>query len=525
MRRGLCLLAVSLLFCAALPAQQASASGRTLVVLPFEDSTPSPALEWLGEGFAEALRWQLDSPVLYVATREERLRAYDRQSIPAGLHPSRATIYRLAEQMDLDYAVLGSFRFDGDTLTATAQLLDMRAPRLLPNMTESSRLGDLGQLQSSLAWDLLHQIRTDFTVPKDKYIAGISPIPTDALDNYIHGILASAPSEKTQFFLTALRVDPSFAQASLELGKAYFEQKSYDSAIATLEKVPPSLPLAREANFYLGLSSCARGNYESAERAFEFVAARLPLAEVYNNLGVVAARLGQKKSAAYFEKAIHNDPSEPDYHFNLAVALAQAGDKSGASHELHLALERRPDDAEAATLFDELSPAHANASNAPKLPSERLKRNYPESAFRQMTIQIQTWAEQQFAHSDSGARARYHIELGKELLAHGFMSEAEAEFRHAASIAPANPAPLTALGELADARGDSHEARTQAEASLRMRESVDAYLLLARLDMREDRMTTAAQNLDRALQLEPGNRAAQDLKRTLAAKLAEKAQP
>jgi len=38
-------------------------------------------------------------------------------------------------------------------------------------------------------------------------------------------------------------------------------------------------------------------------------------------------------------------------------------------------------------------------------------------------------------------------------------------------------------------------------------------------------MEAAAQNINRALQLEPGNPVGQNLKRTLAAKLAEKAQP
>jgi hypothetical protein len=43
----------------------------------------------------------------------ERLRAYDRQGVPAGVHASRATLYRLAEQMDVDYVVLGSYSYDG----------------------------------------------------------------------------------------------------------------------------------------------------------------------------------------------------------------------------------------------------------------------------------------------------------------------------------------------------------------------------------------------------------------------------
>jgi tetratricopeptide (TPR) repeat protein len=116
-------------------------------------------------------------------------------------------------------------------------------------------------------------------------------------------------------------------------------------------------------------------------------------------------------------------------------------------------------------------------------------------------------------------------------LAHGFTTEAEAEFRHAAAVDPSSTAPLTALAtalaqdQASDTRGDAREARAQAEASLRIRESAEAYLILARLDLRENRIEAAAQNISRALQLEPGNQAGQDLKRSLAAKLAEKAQP
>jgi Flp pilus assembly protein TadD len=210
------------------------------------------------------------------------------------------------------------------------------------------------------------------------------------------------------------------------------------------------------------------------------------------------------------------------------VTLTQAGDRAGAARELHTALDHRPNDSEAKALLDSLMPPSGSivpSSATSKAPTERIKRNYEEDAFRQMTTQMGSWAEQQFARSDPQAHARFHLELGKELLAHGFTTEAEAEFRHAAAVDPSSSAPLTALAEDYDARGDAREARAQAEAALRIRESAEAYLILARLDLRENRMEAAAQNINRALQLEPGDPAGQDLKRTLAAKLAEKAQP
>jgi len=538
---------VSLLFCPFLRAEDTAASdrtsdgrtvvGRTMVVIPFENTSPTPGLEWLGESFPETFHEQLNSPVLYLASRDERLRAYDRQGVPAGVHPSRATLYRLAEQMDVDYAVLGSYKYDGSRLTAIAQLLDMRAEKLSPAVTESGPLADLGTLQSALAWDLLRLIRTDFSVPKDKYIASVAPQRLDVLENYVRGTLATSAEEKVKYYREATRLNPAYAQAWLELGKTYYAQRAYELAIAALSQVQQSSlmsglmsgAVAREANFYLGLAAYAHGDFAKSESAFQFVAARLPLAEVYNNLGVVAARRGQKKAAEYFQRAIENDPSDPDYHFNMGVTLSQAGDRAGAARELRTALDHRPNDAEAKMMLDSLTPPAAGSivpsSATTKAPAERIKRNYEEDAFRQMTTQMESWAEQQFARSDPRAHARFHVELGKELLAHGFTTEAEAEFHHAAAVDPSSTAPLTALADDYDARGDAREARAQAEAALRIRESAEAYLILARLDLRENRMEAAAQNINRALQLEPGNPAGQNLKRTLAAKLAEKAQP
>jgi tetratricopeptide (TPR) repeat protein len=508
--------------------QTASAAGRTLVVIPFENTSPTPGLEWLGEAFPEAFREQLNSPVVYVASRDERLRAYDRLGIPAGLHLSRATLYRIAEQMDIDYAVLGSYNYDGAHLTATAQLLDMRALKLLPPATESASLTDLGNLQAALTWDMLRQVRGDFSLPKDKFVAGIPPVRLDAFENYIRGLLATAAEEKIRRFKEATRLNPAYTEAWLEIGKVYLNQRSYEPAMAALAQVPSSSPAAREANFYLGLAAYYHQDFAKAENAFAFVAARLPLAEVYNNLGVVSARRGHRDAATYFQRAIENDSSDPDYHFNLGVTISRAGDNAAAVRELRAALERRPGDAEAKSLSDSLASPAAGvvpAESSTAKPIERIKRNYEENSFRQMTLQLQSWAEQRFARSDARSHARFHLELGNELLAHGFTDQAEREFREAATLDPGGTAALTGLAQVFDARGDAAGARSQAEAALRVRESAEAYLVLARLDLRENRTEAAAQNVNRAVQLEPANSAAQDLKRTVAAKLAQKAQP
>ena len=61
------------------------------------------------------------SPRIYVISRDDRSYAFDHSGIPSTVLPSRATIYRVAEQMDADYVVLGSYSYDGTTFSATAR--------------------------------------------------------------------------------------------------------------------------------------------------------------------------------------------------------------------------------------------------------------------------------------------------------------------------------------------------------------------------------------------------------------------
>ena len=87
------------------------------------------------------------------------------------------------------------------------------------------------------------------------------------------------------------------------------------------------------------------------------------------------------------------------------------------------------------------------------------------------------------------------------------------------------PRPIAGWREVYEAGDNPILARSEAETALRLKPSADAYLVLARLDLRDNKADAAVQNVDQALRLEPANASAQALKRAVAAKLAEKAQP
>ena len=115
-----------------LAAGQTLPGTQTLMVMPFENQSSAPGLEWIGESFPEVLSQRMASPQLYVISRDDRDYAFDHSGVPSTVLPSRATIYRVAEQMDADYVVLGSYTFDGKTFSAKAQLLDMKKLHLYP---------------------------------------------------------------------------------------------------------------------------------------------------------------------------------------------------------------------------------------------------------------------------------------------------------------------------------------------------------------------------------------------------------
>jgi Flp pilus assembly protein TadD len=204
---------------------------------------------------------------------------------------------------------------------------------------------------------------------------------------------------------------------------------------------------------------------------------------------------------------------------------------TGAARHLRETLSLKPNDSEAKALLDAVS-ANASAratrgvvAASEKIPLERIRTNYDESSFRQLELKIGAAAEQRLAKTDPRTHAQFHNGRGHQLLAQGFLSEAEHEFREAVALDSSLPEAHAGLASALEAQDREPEARSQAEQALRLREFPEPLLVLARLDLRDNRTDAAAENVNRALHIEPSNAAAVALKGAVAAKLAQKAQP
>jgi Tfp pilus assembly protein PilF len=480
-----------------------------VMVMPFENLSKAPGLEWVGDSFPEVIGQTLGKKRLFVVSRAERLYALDRLGIPATVHPSRATLVRIAQEMDVDYVISGTYDYDGRSFTGRAQVLDVKRLRLSKEVAESAAITRTIEVETALATELSREIQALGGPPAVPATA--NTLRLDALENYIKGITATDVVQRLKYLKEAVRLAPNHVPSVLALGKTYFDNRDYEQASTWLARVPKTEEEASEANFFLGLCAFYQGNYAAAEEAFRFTAQRLPLIEVYNNLGVVTARRGKHDALDYFQRAVSADARDPDYRFNLAVSLYRAGDPTRAARELKEVVVLRPQDNEARALLQS-----ATAGGSAALPLERIRRTYDESSYRQLALEIQNVNEMRYAELPPPQHAAAHVSRGNELLMQGVPDQAETEFREAIVLDPTNALAHAGLAEILEGRGETASARREASTANELAPSVQAYLVLARLEMKQQQNAAAAAALDQALKIEPGNSRALDLQRQLA---------
>lgn len=511
---------------------QPEAIGRVVLVLPFDNHSGQSNVDWIGDSFPDTLNQRLNSAGFLTLSRDDRQYALDHLGLPVDFKPTRATTIRIAQTLNANFVILGSYTVKQGHINVQAQVLNVDKLTLSKPIPDSNELSRLFDVENSIAWKIARDIDPNFNVAQQTFLSA-SGVPLSAFENYIRGVTAPTAEEKIKRLQTAVAMVPNYSAALLALGKAEFAQGEFDRAAAAFTKIPHTDRRALEAGFYLGLSRFNSAKYADAEAAFAFVASRLPLPEVVNNEGVAAARQG-RNAVPLFQRASNADPNDPDYHYNLAVSLLRQGNFAAAQREVDQTLKLRPADNEARMLKARISSgrslktpaasakttaspqASAAAANDPDFdPIERIRRTYSEASFRQAAFQLDQMRAMRLATLPPAKRADEYIRSGKEYLAQGLIPEAEQEFQAAITADSSSGAAHAGLAEVREHTGNTDEARKEAQTSLKLQPNVDAYLVLAKIELQAKQLDASAADVNNALKLEPRNAAALAMKQAL----------
>ena len=509
------------------PADIRQQTGRLVLVLPFDNRSGASNLNWIGESFPYTLNERLSSAGFLTISRDDRMYALEHLGLPEEFRPSRASTIKIAQMLDANFVILGSYTVvqpgtPQSRIDVQAQVLEIDQLHMSNPVSESNALPKLYDVENALAWQMARTMDPHFAVARRTFVgASGSAVKLSSFENYIRGIDASNPDERLKRLENAVAETPNYSAALLALGKEQYTQRQYEAAATTLAKVSPGDRLGSEAGFYRGLARFNAAKYADAQSAFALVASRLPLPEVVNDQGVATSRQG-KDAVPLFQQAVAADPNDADYHFNLGVGLMGRSDIAGAIREVQAALKLHGDDAEASDLLNRLQSLHGSTTNLKTVisaggfdPTPRIRRTWSEASFRQAAFQLEQMRALQVESLPPGQQAVQYTQFGSQYLAQGFMPEAEQDFQTALKADAKNAAAHAGLAEVRERTGDTEEARTEAEASLKLMPSVNAYLVLARIELEAGNLPGAAANVGNALRMEPKNAAALAVKATL----------
>lgn len=503
--------------------------GRVLLVLPFDNRSSQPSLEWVREAASEILSMRFASAGFEPTSRADRIYALDHLGLPQGFQPSRASAIKLAQTLDADSIVVGSFTTDATGITAEASLVDVTNLRMSPSVSVRGEMRDLMGVFSALAWRLTKQLDPGLKVDEATFVAAGRQIRVDAFEQYIRGITEPDQAERQRHLEQAVKLSPDFSPAWMALGREDYHQQQYAEAAEAFAKVDRNGADGLEASFYRGLSLLFSGSYAQAADAFAEVARVLPLAEVLNNEGVALSRQ-EKDGTSLFIQAAAADPNTPDYHFNLAVSLKHHGNIPGALNEIAQYLKLRPNDGEAQALqtawkgpagvASAAGPA-ASPASSPE-PLERIVRTFDASAFKQAAAMLDQMDASRLTALPPQERAQALCTQAKGFLDRGLLLEAERLYQAAATADDKNAEAYAGLAQVRERSGDGDAARKEAQESLELAPSASAYLVLARLDLAAGQLDTANAEATDALKLDPANRAAKEIVRQVQERTGQK---
>ncbi len=328
------------------------AGGSRVLVMPFTTQADlgapggTGAALWLGEAAAILVAESLDAAGFSAFSRDDRVAVFDRLRLPVSSSLARATLIRVADLVGASEVVFGHVRL-GPTVAVRVETIRLRDGRELPSVADEAGLAELFALCARVGDGVARAIGPSPAAAASGRRAAIS---FTAFEHYVKGLVAATPSAAQRFLENAMTLAPHDGRVLTAIWQVYADQGAHERALAAASAVPADAPESRQARFNAALSLIELRRYDGAARALAALQAERQSAAVSNALGIVALRRGGSGAgeapSGHFARAVAEEPTAMDYHFNLGYARALAHDVTGALAALREAVRRDTADAD-----------------------------------------------------------------------------------------------------------------------------------------------------------------------------------
>lgn len=319
--------------------EQAPAGKIMLVVLPFENLSGDPSLEYLSDGITEELSEQLGN------LNPQGLGVIARTSAMTYKHSSR-TIRQIGKDLGVGYVLEGSVRREGEKLRVTAQLVEVSDQAHVWAADYDRSVSGLVQLEDDIARQITRQVGGSVALDSPETAERHTPNP-EAHQAYLLGRYywnkrtAAGYRSGGQYFRRAIQLDPQYAAAYAGLAECAPLSEAKTAALKAVELDPRS----GEAHTALGFIEFFRDlDLPAAERELKTAIQLDPNYATAHHwyAFVLEARGRLPEASAEIAEAAQLDPLSLIIRSALAGGLAELGKQDAALAQLKIVFNMDP---------------------------------------------------------------------------------------------------------------------------------------------------------------------------------------
>jgi TolB-like protein len=318
---------------------------KSLMILPFEDMSPTGDNGWFADGLA--------SELISALSNVKALRVADPQATK-DFKRYQGTLPKYANEMNIRYFVQGDVRKFGDNIKITTRLLDVESGDFLWQDSMKGVMDDIFEIQEAVALKVVEGLKVHLASDEKKKLAERGTENAEAYELYLKANEYFARQSKegfqlaAQLFSEAIALDPSYANAyqykALALAMLY---RNYTRNPALLEE---GLMLINEARrlkpdlwaAYSPLSVILQlqGKDAEAEAASQEYIRKAPEDSLSHfALGFFYMETGQySKAIAPYEESLKRKPEYLPGLFNLVLVCNGAKEEAKRKHWAEVAI-------------------------------------------------------------------------------------------------------------------------------------------------------------------------------------------